>query len=312
MKDQASLELGAESVAAAAETAQAEPVSWKDFVQLAKPGIIFSNLITAFGGFWVASKWNIDWALMIYTLIGTALVMGGGCVLNNYLDRDLDIKMARTQNRPTASGKISAQTVLWYGITLSIAGVALLWFGANSIAAMLGLIGLFLYVWVYTAWFKRTSVWNTFVGSFSGAMPPVIGYCAVHPNPDTGALLLFLIMFLWQPPHFWALAIRRMEDYRNAGYPMLPVVKGTYQTKISMIRYVVLLVPVSMLLSVYGYAGQIYFYASAVMGLYWAYLCIKGFKAEDEELWAKKTFIYSINYLTLLFIIMVINTPHIG
>ncbi|UUZ89873.1 heme o synthase [Paenibacillus sp. P25] len=312
MKEQASLELGVEPVAGAAEGAQTEPVTWRDFVQLAKPGIIFSNLITAFGGFWIASKWDIDWRLMLYTLIGTALVMASGRVLNNYLDRDLDIKMARTRKRATASGRVSANTVLWYGISLGVIGLSILWFGANPVAAMLGLIGLFIYVWVYTAWFKRTSVWNTVVGGFSGAVPPVIGYCAVHQNPDMGALILFGIMFLWRPPHFWALAIRRMEDYRNAGYPMLPVVKGTFQTKISMIRYVVLLVPVSMLLYVYGYVGQIYFYASVIMGLYWAFLCIKGFKAEDEELWAKKTFIYSINYLTPLFIIMVINTPHIG
>lgn len=314
MKEQAGLELSAMASAAEATnvTDHAQPVTWRDFVQLAKPGIIFSNSITAFGGFWIASRWNIDWVLMILTLVGTALVMASGCVLNNYLDRDLDIKMARTQKRATATGRISPQTVLWYGIGLGIVGLSLLWFGVNPISAMLGLIGLFIYVWIYTAWFKRTSVWNTFVGSFSGAIPPVIGYCAVHPDLDMGALILFGIMFLWQPPHFWALGIRRKEDYANAGYPMLPVVKGTFQTKISMIRYVVLLVPVSMLLSVYGYVGQIYFYASILMGLYWAYLCVKGFKAEDEVTWAKKTFIYSINYLTLLFIIMVIDTPHIG
>ncbi|MFH5181928.1 heme o synthase [Paenibacillus sp. TAB 01] len=277
-------------------------------MQLAKPGIIFSNSITAFGGFWVASGWHVNWLQMLYTMIGTALVMASGCVLNNYLDRDMDTKMARTQNRATATGKLPAQVVLWYGIILGIIGVSGLWLLVNPMAALLGMLGLFLYVWVYTAWFKRTSVWSTFVGSFSGAVPPVIGYCAVRQDIDAGALILFGIMFLWQPPHFWALGIRRVEEYRAAGFPLLPVVKGSYITKMAMMRYVVLIVPVSLLLYVYGYVNVIYFYAAALMGLYWVFLCLKGFKAEDEVQWAKKMFIYSINYLTLLFIIIVLTT----
>ncbi|TVY08556.1 heme o synthase [Paenibacillus cremeus] len=310
MKDQLSLELGAETAAAAAETTvtATESAGWRDFVQLAKPGILFSNSITAFGGFWVASKWNIDWLLMIYTIVGTALVMASGCVLNNYLDREMDTKMARTQKRALVVGKVAPNTVLVYGIILGIIGLTVLWFGTNPMAALLGLIGLFAYVWIYTAWFKRTSVWSTFVGSFSGAIPPMIGYCAVHPDIDAGALILFGILFLWQPPHFWALGIRRMEEYRAAGFPLLPVVRGTYTTKISMVRYIVLLVPVSLLLYIYGYVGSIYFFAATAMGLYWAFLSLKGFKAEDEVAWAKKMFIFSINYLTLLFIIMVVNT----
>lgn len=308
MKEQVSLGMGPKAESVAADVAASQSASWKDFVQLAKPGILFSNSITAFGGFWVASQWDIHWMKMIFTLIGTALVMASGCVLNNYLDRDMDTKMARTQNRASAVGRIAPQTILWYGVVLGVIGLSLLWFLANPLSALLGLIGLFVYVWIYTAWFKRTSVWSTVVGSFSGAMPPMIGYCAVHPTIDAGALILFGILFLWQPPHFWALGIRRMEEYRAAGFPLLPVVRGTYPTKISMIRYVVLLIPVSLLLYAYGYVGHLYFYAATIMGLYWAFLCVKGFKAEDEVQWAKKTFIYSINYLTLLFIIMVINT----
>lgn len=305
---QHSLELGTDAAMEAAEASPAAKASWKDFVQLAKPGIVFSNSLTVLGGFWVASKWQIDWALLLYTIVGAALVMGSSCVLNNYLDRDFDVKMARTKNRPLPAGKLSPQVVLVYGILLGILGLALLWFGANPISAMLGLIGMFLYVWVYTAWFKRTSVWSTFVGSFSGAMPPIIGYCAVTSQLDTGALILYSILFLWQPPHFWALGIRRMEEYRAAGYPLLPVVKGSYITKMSMIRYVVLLVPVSLMLYLFGYVGAVYFFAAAIMGLLWVFLALKGFKAEDEEMWAKRMFIFSVNYLTLLFIIMIINT----
>lgn len=307
MEKQLELNINVEEAAVASQSAQYS-VTWKDFVQLTKPGIIFSNSITVFGGFWVASGWKIDWLLMIYTLVGTALVMASGCVLNNYLDRDMDRKMTRTQKRALASGKISPQIVLGYGILLGVVGITVLGLLANPLAALLGLIGLFVYVWIYTAWFKRTSVWSTFVGSFSGAVPPVIGYCAVIPELDKGAWILFGILFLWQPPHFWALGIRRMEEYRAAGFPLLPVVRGSYVTKISMIRYIVLLVPVSILLTFFGYTGQIYLYTATILGLWWAFMSIKGFKARDEELWAKKMFIFSINYLTILFIVMVIDT----
>jgi len=292
-----------------ADHAVSSKATFKDFIQLTKPGIIFSNSLTALGGFWVASGWDISWLKLIWTLLGTALVMASGTVLNNYLDRDMDAKMERTQKRALVSGIISPATVLRYGIALGIAGLAVLWFLVQSpLATLLGLIGLFAYVWIYTAWFKRTSVWSTFVGSFSGATPPVIGYCAVTQTFDMGAVILFLILFLWQPPHFWALGIRRMEEYRAAGFPLLPVVRGTYVTKMAMIRYIVLLVPVSLLLYVYDYVGELYFFAAVAMGLYWAFVSLKGFKAEDEMKWAKRMFIISVNYLTLLFIIMMIST----
>ncbi|SHE13192.1 Protoheme IX farnesyltransferase 1 [Chlamydia abortus] len=282
--------------------------TWKDFLDITKPGILFSNTITTFGGFWVASHGNVQWALMIFVILGTVLTMASGCVLNNYLDRDLDIKMARTKKRALPSGVLKPSTVLVYGIILGIAGLCVLGLLVNPLAALLGLFGLFGYVWVYTAWLKRTSVWNTTVGALFGAVPPVIGYVAVAQTLDMTALILFGILFFWQPPHFWALGIRRVEDYREAGYQMLPAVKGTYQTKLSIMRYVVPLVPTSMLLYFTNSVGVIYFIASAVLGLIWVFMCMQGFKAKDETLWAKKVFVFSINYLTLLFIIMVIDT----
>jgi protoheme IX farnesyltransferase len=297
-----------------AEAAQAQmgrtSVTIRDFVQLTKPGIVFHNLITAFGGFWVASRWQPDWLLMLAMLVGTALVVASGCVLNNYLDRELDAKMARTQHRVLVTGKLSPNFVLGYGIVLGVAGTFILGSMVNVLAALLGLIGMFVYVWVYTIWFKRTSVWSTFVGSFSGAVPTVIGYVAVTNTMDAGAWILFLILFLWQPPHFWALGIRRMEEYRNAGFPLLPVVKGSFPTKISIVRYVVLLVPVSMLLYFYGYVGEYYMFAAAALGLIWAFMSIAGFQAKDETKWAKQMFVYSINYLTIMVVLMIVNTVH--
>lgn len=295
----------ASTAAAAKET---RGLDWRDFVQVAKPGIILSNLITTFGGFWIASKWDINWLLMVWTLLGTTLVMASGCVLNNYLDRDMDAKMERTQNRALPRGVLLPSVVLIYGIFLGITGLIILGLLVHVIAALLGLLGLFVYVWVYTAWLKRTSVWSTVVGAISGAVPPVIGYTAVSGRLDEGALILFLILFLWQPPHFWALGIRRLEDYRAAGYPLLPVVKGIHQTKISMMRYVVPLVPVSLLLYTCNYVGLLYLISSVVLGIVWVILCVRGFKAKDELRWSKGVFVYSINYLTLMFIIMVIDT----
>lgn len=287
---------------------QAAPPTWRDFITLAKPGILFSNMITAFGGFWIASHGKVDWLLMLWMAIGTVLVMASGCVLNNYLDRDLDIKMARTRKRITAQGTVSPKVVLAYGLTLGVAGLTVLALLVNPLTALLGITGLFVYVWVYTAWLKRTSVWSTMVGGISGSMPPVIGYCAVTQEIDMGAWILFWILFLWQPPHFWALGIRRKEEYRAAGYPLLPVVRGNAVTKMAMLRYIVMLVPVSLMLYLYEYVGVIYLISAAVLGLGWLLMCFRGFKADNDELWARKMFIYSINYLTLLFIVMVLDT----
>jgi heme o synthase len=296
------------AVSAVGEAVPVRSLSWRDFVQVAKPGILFSNLITTFGGFWIASKWEIDWLLMIWTLLGTMLVMASGCVLNNYLDRDMDVKMKRTQKRVLPTGVMTPNMVLGYGIFLGIAGLSVLGLLVNTLSALLGLLGLFVYVWVYTAWLKRTSVWSTTIGAISGAVPPVIGYTAVADQLDMGAFILFMILFLWQPPHFWALGIRRLEDYKEAGYPLLPVVKGIHPTKISMMRYVVPLVPFSMLLYTYNYVGMFYLIASTLLGLAWVFMCLRGFGAKDEIRWSKGVFLFSINYLTVLFIIMVIDT----
>lgn len=285
-----------------------KPYTWKDYVYITKPGILFSNLMTVFGGFWVASRWEISGLLLLWTLLGTTLVMASGCVLNNYLDREMDTKMARTKKRALPSGRLQAQAVFAYGIMLGIAGLAMLYLLVNPLTAVLGLIGLLVYVWIYTAWLKRTSVWCTTVGAVSGAMPPVMGYVAVTGSFDTIALLLFGILFLWQPPHFWALGIRRKEEYRAAGFPMLPVVRGSHATRISMIRYAAPLIPVSLMPYLYGAVGLVYLVAAAVLGLGWLYVIVKGFKEADENRWAKKVFVYSINYLMVLFVILVLDT----
>lgn len=281
--------------------------TWKDYIQLTKPRIIISNLIAAFGGFMLASRWDIDWSLFVVTMLGSALVMACACVFNNYLDREMDIKMERTSHRALPTGRIKPGNVIIYGIILGIAGEVLLYM-ANGLTAVLGLVGIFFYVVVYTAWLKRTSTWSTSIGGISGAMPPVIGYVAVTNEVDLAAWLLFAILFLWQPPHFWALGIRRKEEYRAAGFPLLPVVKGVKRTKIQMIPYVVLLIIANILLYAYGYVGMVYLSVITALGVVWLYYCLAGFRAKDDDRWSRKTFMFSVNYLMILFIIMVLDT----
>lgn len=280
---------------------------WKDYIQLTKPRIIMSNLISAFGGFWLASQWEIDWVLLLYTLLGSTLVMASSCVFNNYLDRNLDQKMARTSNRPLPTGRLKPSHVFIYGIILGLSGLLVL-FGINVLTGILGIIGIVVYVFIYTLWLKRTSTLSTFIGGVSGAVVPIIGYCAVSDRMDTGAWLLFTILVLWQPPHFWSLGIYRKEEYRAAGYPLLPVVKGVLRTKIQMIPYIVLLIGTSVLLYTYNYVGKYYLITAVVMGLIWLFMSLAGFKAKDDDVWAKKNFKFSINYLMITFVVMMIDT----
>ncbi|MGZ9914588.1 heme o synthase, partial [Escherichia coli] len=179
---------------------------FKQYLQVTKPGIIFGNLISVIGGFLLASKGSIDYPLFIYTLVGVSLVVASGCVFNNYIDRDIDRKMERTKNRVLVKGLISPAVSLVYATLLGIAGFMLLWFGANPLACWLGVMGFVVYVGVYSLYMKRHSVYGTLIGSLSGAAPPVIGYCAVTGEFDSGAAILLAIFSLWQMPHSYAIA----------------------------------------------------------------------------------------------------------
>lgn len=289
-----------------------QPVTWRDFVTLAKPGILRSNLIATFGGFWLASSWNVDYIHLLWTLLGTMLVMASSCVFNNYFDRELDTKMIRTQDRVLATRRISPYIVLWYAIILGILGLTVLTLFSGLLAAAFGVLGMFVYVIIYTLWLKRSSTWSTSLGGISGAMPPVIGYVAVTNHVDLGAWLLFAMLFLWQPPHFWALGIRRVEEYRAAGYPLLPVVKGIQRTKYQMLPYIALLIPIPILMYMYNYTGIIFMIVSLVLSVLWFGMAVAGFRKQDNDKWAKTAFIFSINYLTISFIMMIIDTIHKG
>ncbi|RIX53056.1 protoheme IX farnesyltransferase [Paenibacillus nanensis] len=281
---------------------------FKDLIALTKPRLLRLNMFAALGGFWVASKWDLDYMLMIWMLIGSTLTMASATVVNNYWDRELDQKMERTRNRTLPMGRMKPGAVLTYGLVLGVVGIAVLFLLVHPITGWLGLLGWFAYIVIYTMWLKRSSTWSTSIGGISGAMPPVIGYCAVTGEVDAGAWILFAFLFLWQPAHFWSLAIRRVEEYREAGFPLLPVVKGVKRTKLQMIPYVLLLLPTVVLLYVYDYAGIYFLIISAALSILWLIHTVSGISAKDTEKWAKVNFLISVNYLMIVFIAMILDT----
>lgn len=282
---------------------------FKDLLSLTKPGLLRLNVFAAFAGYWIASKWSFDFITLLWMLIGCTFTMASATVINNYYDRELDMKMERTRNRTLPSGRMKPQHVLLYGIILGLIGLSVLFALVNVLCGILGLIGWFAYIVIYTMWLKRSSTWSTSVGGISGAMPPVIGYCAVTAEFDMGAFLLFAFLFLWQPAHFWSLAIRRVEEYRTAGFPLLPVVKGVKRTKIQMIPYLVLLLATVILMYTYQLSGIWYLIVAGVLTVIWLIHTVSGLFTSNDEKWAKTNFLISVNYLMIVFIMMIVNTP---
>ncbi|MFW3896309.1 protoheme IX farnesyltransferase [Pseudomonas putida CSV86] len=283
-------------------------MSLKHFIQITKPGIIFGNVLSVAGGFFLAAAGHVDFMLFLATVIGTSLVVASGCVFNNWIDRDIDIKMERTKNRAMVQGAISSPVALAYGTLLGVAGLGLLLFKANALAALFGLIGFIIYVGFYSLYLKRKSVHGTLVGSLSGAMPPVIGYCAVSGTFDLAALTLLVMFSLWQMPHSYAIAIFRFNDYRAASIPVLPVARGVAAAKKQIIWYIVAFLVATLMLTIGGYAGLSYLAVAAAMGLYWLYMAWGGNKVADDRLWARKVFAFSIFTITALSVMMSVDT----
>ena len=272
----------------------------KKYLFLTKPGILFGNFITTLGGFFLAAQGSIDILLLLLTLLGTTLVVASGCVVNNVIDQDIDTQMQRTQNRALVKKTISPTVALIYAFVLGLIGFSILWFGVNAYAFLFAMIGFIVYVGFYSLWTKRTSIHQTVIGSISGASPPVIGYTAVTHHFDVAALLLFLAYALWQMPHSWAIAIYRFDDYKNAGIPILPVARSIYRTKVECVIYILLFAAVLNGLYCFGYTNIFFLITFNALTAYWLYLSIIGFKAENDQLWAKRFFLYSVILITLL------------
>jgi len=279
----------------------------KNYLLVAKPGIVFGNLISAAAGFLLASKGQVDGMALLGTLIGISLVVASGGVFNNCIDRDLDRKMIRTRNRVLAKGLILPKIALSYGTILGLAGLALLLAAANLLAVGIVLAGLVIYVGVYSLYMKRHSVYGALIGSFAGATPPLAGYCAVTHGIDMGALLVFLIFSLWQMPHCYAIAVYRLDDYTAAAIPFLPVKRGTAATKKHIIGYILAFMAATLMLTFEGYTGYSTLAVAAGLGLSWLFLAWSGYKAADEQLWARKLYVFSIGIIFILSVMISID-----
>lgn len=283
-------------------------VSFKELQQIIKMGLVQGNLIPAFAGAWLAVVMSNHSFLssipqILLMLIGSTLIMGGACALNNYYDQDIDRIMPSKQNRPTVNDRISDKNLLILSFGMMLLGEACL-FLLNVPSGVLGLIGIVGYVSYYSIWSKRHTTWNTVVGSFPGAVPPLIGWVAIDGNISLIAIVLFLVVFCWQPIHFYALAIKRSDEYSLANIPMLPSVKGFKRTRISMFIWLVFLLPLPFLLSS---LGTTFVVLATLLNLGWLYVGLTSFKkATDQTKWATKMFIYSLNYLVVFFVLVVV------
>jgi protoheme IX farnesyltransferase len=284
---------------------------FKDYYALTKSSLVLGNIITVIGGFALAARGHFNILLLLATLVGIFLVMASGCVFNNYIDRDIDAKMERTKDRALVAERISGRNAIIFAAILGLLGFLTLIVYTNLLAFLVALLGFVFYVGMYSLWFKRRSAWGTIVGAVAGAVPPVVGYCAVHARIDAGTVILFLIMFFWQMPHFFAIAIRRADDYAAANIPVLPVKRGVWVTKIAMTLYIIAFIAIASLLTVFHYTGYGYLGIVLVLGLVWLGICIKGFSAKDviaDKLWAKKMFFFSLVVLMALFITITIGS----
>lgn len=274
-----------------------------DYYLLTKPKIVLGNLVTLVAGFLLASKGVFEWQLFTATFVGLACIMASACVVNNYIDRDLDRKMKRTQNRALVTGLITHRNALSFAVLLGVIGNLVLWVFTNPLTMLIACIGYFVYVVPYSLWKSRT-IYATAIGSVAGAIPPVVGYCAVSNRFDAGALIFFLIMVLWQMPHFFSIAVYRLEDYTAAGIPVLPVMRGMQKTKLQMIAYITAFLAVAALLTLYGYTGYLYLSVVTILGLAWLGLALKGFNTQSDQAWGKQMFQLSLVLIVTMCVVI--------
>lgn len=277
----------------------------RDLIALTKPRITLMVLVTAAGGMWLAPG-SLDVTSMAAMLLTTGMVVGAANTLNCYLERDSDRLMARTANRPLPDRRLEPSWALVLGVLMGLFAVPTLTIAVNPVTGLLGLIALISYVAIYTP-MKQYTPAALFVGALPGALPPLMGWTAVTGSIDLPGLVLFGVLFFWQIPHFIAISIFRQEEYERAGLKVLPSVRGVRSAKVQSAIYAAALWAVSLLLVPYGLAGAIYLVTAVVLGGYFFWMAIRGFKAEDSNVWAKKFFVASLIYLTALFAALIID-----
>ena len=291
----------------------AEPSLARDLISLTKPRIISLLLVTTLAPMFVAG--TPSWATILWTGIGGYLMAGGANAVNMYIDRDIDDLMARTKLRPIPSGRMAPSAVLAFGVAIATAATWLLAHYVNVLTAALALAGFYFYVFVYTRWLKRTTPQNIVLGGAAGAFPPLVGWAAVTGRVELASIFLFLIIFYWTPPHFWALALLKQRDYGRAGVPMAPNIWGERETIDQMFWYTILLIALSVLPVTFGVFGMIYAVSALVLGgiLLWGVMRVRSRDRAGADWTAVAWWVYkySLLYLALLFAAMAADR-HIG
>jgi protoheme IX farnesyltransferase len=279
-----------------------------ELYRLTKPGVLYGNALTTVAGFLLASKGRFEPGLFLATVAGSTLIIASATTINNYLDRDIDRLMERTKNRALVSGLVKPRDALIFGILLGCAGVALLVAYVSWLVAAIGLVGFVDYVFFYGALAKRRSWHGTLVGSISGAIPILAGYVAAAGGFDLGAWLVFAVLFFWQMPEFYSIAIFRRKEYKAAGVPVITVIKTVAYTKLQILMYVVAFTLAALALTLFGFTGIVYALVMASLCLYWVRLGAVGFRASDSDKWARKMFRFSLTILLVFcFLISVDN-----
>ena len=279
-----------------------------DYLALTKPRVMSLLLFTALGGAFLAARGVPPWQYIVVVLIGGALASGGASALNMWYEEDLDREMHRTDHRPVAGGRIPPMNALIFGIVLNVAAFAIFYYFANVLAAALALAGSAFYVVLYTALLKPSTTQNIVIGGAAGAIPPLVGYAAVLGTLELEAWYLFAIVFFWTPPHFWALSLLIKDDYARAGVPMMPVVAGEAATRVQIVLYTVLMLPLTVL---YYFAssklGLVYLSSSLVLGLIFVALALKMWRS-DERRDTANLYKYSLLYLFMLFVTLMVDS----
>ncbi len=274
-------------------------------LSIIKPGIIFGNVVTLCGGYFLAVQtYGFHFFNFCASLLGMIGVIACGCILNNCIDRDIDKLMERTKKRLIATDNLSIKIALLYALAFGVSGFLLLYLGTNVLTMLIAFIGLLAYVVTYTLWLKRSSVFGTVIGAVAGAVPPVVGYTAVTGQFNLVAFVLFLILFCWQMPHFFVIAIRYSDDYASARIPVLPLKRSMTYTKFNILIFVILFFLVTMLLPILGVTHLFYLFTESFLGIIWIGMSLWGFFVENDVAWARNLFLFSIINITLLSIAM--------
>ncbi|HET7565392.1 MAG TPA: heme o synthase [Gemmatimonadaceae bacterium] len=274
----------------------------RDLVMLTKPRIISLLLVTTIAPMFVAGRPSL--MLVVLVTIGGYLMAGGANAVNMYIDRDIDIRMARTRLRPIPSGRMAPWAVLAFGVLLATTATVLFALAVNWLTAALALAGFYFYVFIYTRWLKRRTPQNIVIGGAAGAFPPLVGWAAVTGRIDLAAIYLFLIIFYWTPPHFWALALLKRHDYNRAGVPMAPLVWGDRETMWQMFWYTVVLIPITLLPAAFGAFGMFYAMSALILGGILLAGVIRVMRTKEWTGPAWRVYKYSLFYLALLFVAM--------